>query len=272
MEILLFYISTNSKVLDFINYLEDEIYILGYKSIKVPIEIDQIKTINYSEGSIAISIGGDGTVLYVARLLANTNIPIFPVNFGNLGFITEIKKNELIHILKSFIENKIETQKRIVIKSDIISNNEIKTYKALNDIVITRSNVCKIIDLDLYINQEYVCRYRADGLIIATPTGSTAYSLSAGGPILEPELENIIITPICPHSLRVRPLVIDASKEIQIRVISNTPQIITFDGQITFEITNKDLITIKKDGYVNIVKPENRSFFNVLKEKLNWLD
>jgi len=272
MNFLLFYIEGNTKVLSFLEYLEEEIELLGFNSKRIPISISGVTDIDIEKGSIAISIGGDGTVLYVGRLLVKTDIPIFPVNYGNLGFITEIKKNEIIHILKSYLENKIEIQKRIVLSATIFKRDSSTKENALNDVVVTRSNMCKIIDIDLYVNQEYVCRYRSDGLIVATPTGSTAYSLSAGGPILEPDLDNIIITPICPHSLRVRPLVIDGNKEIQIRLASNNPQMITMDGQITYEITNKDIITIKKAGYINIVKPENRSFFNVLKEKLNWLE
>jgi NAD+ kinase len=139
--------------------------------------------------------------------------------------------------------------------------------------VITRHSLCKLIEVELMVNGEYVCRYRADGLIVSTPTGSTAYSLSASGPILEPDLDNILITPICPHSLRVRPLVVSGDKTLEFRILSDETQMLTIDGQEWYYLNPEEIVVIKKaEKKVRLAKPDKRTFYTVLKEKLNWLD
>lgn len=276
MRALVFF-SEKKNVSHFIKYLEEELFLLNVESRFISVSIDDQKELDFKvnpETDFAISIGGDGTVLMVARTLLKHQIPIFPVNFGNLGFITEIKKNELITLIKKHLDKNVFFEERLMLESTIISDKSIvqKNY-ALNDVVVTRSSWCKLIEVELSINGDYVCRYRADGLIIATPTGSTAYSLSAGGPILEPDLNSIVITPICPHSLRVRPLVISSNKEIEIRVVSDANQMLNHDGQNQTDLNTDDIVLIKATPQkIRLAKPDKRNFYTVLKEKLNWLD
>lgn len=276
MRALIFY-AERKNIASFVRYLEEEFYLLKIHTITIPLSPDKKQKINFEcnpQEDFAVSLGGDGTMLGVARFLYPWNIPIFPVNFGNLGFITEIKNNEIVPMIKNYLENQVVFEERILLESRIFSLNADENVSiAMNDVVITRKTPCKIIDLEVLVNQEYFCRYRADGLIIATPTGSTAYSLSASGPILEPTLENIVITPICPHSLRVRPLVLPADKQIEIRVLGSEDNLLTIDGQETYDIDSQNIIFVKTaPKKIRLAKPEKRSFYNVLKEKLNWLD
>lgn len=276
MRALIFF-SEKKNVAQFVQYLEEELFLLGISAQVIPLKIGEKPVLDFkinSKEDFAISVGGDGTVLRVARLVYPINIPIFPVNFGNLGFITEIKKNEIIQIIQKYKQKHIFFDERLMLEAEVLSLKE-KKFKgiALNEAVVSRNFLYKLLELELTIDKEYVCRYRADGLIIATPTGSTAYSLSAGGPILEPDLQNFVITPLCPHSLRVRNLVVSAKKEIAIRVLSEEKQLLTLDGQDSFELQPEDIIVIKAAAHpVKIAKPDQRTFYSVLKEKLDWLD
>ena len=223
---------------------------------------------------LAFSLGGDGTVLYSARLLADAGIPILPVNLGNFGFITEISKNEWEEAFEKYLDGSLRIGERILLRGKVFRDGEeIRNVTALNDMVISSAGISKLVNLSVCLSEFPLLRYRADGVIVATPTGSTAYSAAAGGPILHPEMNAMILNPICPFTLSHRPLVIPTDESIRIRVDPNqrTEVIFTTDGQNVFPLKEKDSISIAAAEHrVKLVQTDQRTFYTVLKEKLNW--
>ncbi len=224
--------------------------------------------------SLVITLGGDGTVLYCSRLFSPYNTPIFAINFGEIGFITEIEKNTWKDALESFINNNYTLKKHLLIKVSVFRDNA-KIYEAncLNDAVITANGAAKIINLDVYVENLYLGKYKADGIIVSTPTGSTAYSAAAGGPLLYPEMDAFILTPICPYSLSNRAIILPVDKEIRINIEKEqrVEIILTTDGQEIFKLKKNDSVVIEKSPYrAHIIKAEKNVFFNKVKAKLNW--
>ena len=215
---------------------------------------------------IAIIVGGDGTILRAARFYAPLNIPIFGINLGRLGFLAQVKIAELEAGLEKFVKGDFRIDERLM-----LSLNENETI-ALNDIVVKSSNNSKTVEFMVYLNNKPVCNYLADGIIISTPTGSTAYTLSAGGPVVEPSLEALVLVPICPHTLNARPLVIPANEKIEIRSKNDNENFSVFvDGQIN--ICAKETVVIgKADAKAKIILlgKDDDGFYKVLREKLNW--
>lgn len=207
---------------------------------------------------LIISLGGDGTLLNVAKKYIDT--PVMGINTGNLGYLTVATKDELYDCLKVIKNNEFEIEERLMLNGNMNSNSII----ALNDIVISRGNYAKMIDLKLYIDDRFVDTYRGDGLIISTPTGSTAYSLSAGGPIVEPSIDVVIITPICSHSIKQRPLVVSADSNIKIESQNNF--MIVADGEEG--VTDNRILISKYDKKIKLVKLKNSFFFDKVREKL----
>ncbi|MCX7696033.1 MAG: NAD(+)/NADH kinase [Caloramator sp.] len=252
------------------------------KGFMVYIEYDlklnhcNINTVNreimYINSDFIIVLGGDGTILGVARDLIKYNTPILGVNLGNLGFITEVEFKDLYTSLESIKNGNYKIEERMMIKADIYrEQNKLKTYYALNDVCITRGNILKLVKLNAYIGNNLVDKYNADGLIISTPTGSTAYSLSAGGPIVNPKMHLMLITPICPHSLKSRTIVVSEEDEIVIEVYENQngKVYLTADGQEGCQVLPKDRIHIfKAQNSLRLIKTTNRSFYDILRNKL----
>jgi len=207
---------------------------------------------------LLISLGGDGTLLNIAKKYLDT--PIMGINTGNLGYLTVSNKDNLHELLKKIKSDEIEIEERILIDGSLGREGII----ALNDIVISRGNYAKMIDTKLYIDGKYVDNYRGDGLIISTPTGSTAYSLSAGGPIVEPELDVILITPICAHSIKQRPIVVSVDRNIEIK--SENEFLVVADGEEGLK--SKDIRITKYNKKVKLVKLKNSFFFDTVREKL----
>jgi len=207
---------------------------------------------------LLISLGGDGTLLNIAKKYLDT--PIMGINTGNLGYLTVSNKDNLQDLLKKIKNNEFEIEERILIEGNLDS----ECILALNDIVISRGNYAKMIDTNLYIDGKYVDNYRGDGLIISTPTGSTAYSLSAGGPIVEPNLDVILITPICSHSIKQRPIVVSVDRNIEIK--SENEFLVVADGEEGLKI--KDISVTKHNKKVKLVKLKNSFFFDTVREKL----
>lgn len=215
---------------------------------------------------VAFIIGGDGTFLGCARYLAPYSIPLLGINTGRLGFLSQLKPDEMEKGIDKILNNEYVIQERLMIKSEYGT--------ALNDIVIKGGEISRTAQLFLYINGKHVCDYLADGIIISTPTGSTAYTLSAGGPVVVPELEAFVIVPICPHSLTTRPIVIPSSEKIEVRVNINSGFVyITHDGQENLQLDSGKTISITKNDYkarlINL-KNENNGFYSILREKLHW--
>ncbi len=234
-----------------------------------PIKKDEIP----ADIEMIIVLGGDGTLLSVARQVWNKNIPILGVNLGALGFLTEITLDELYPVLERVLRNDFQINEREVLNVGVIRKGKrIAEFIVLNDAVINKGALARIIDLETTINGEYLSTFRSDGLIISTPTGSTAYNLSAGGPIVYPSLHTIIITPICPHTLTIRPIIIP--DDVKIRALLNSRNeevILTLDGQQGFALEFEDIVEVgKADGRILLIKSPYRQYFELLREKLKW--
>jgi len=235
--------------------------IKGYQRRTIPSKVD-----------IIIVFGGDGTLLSVTRLVGKRSIPILGVNLGGLGFITEISKEEICRDVSIILSGKCEFEERIMLQAEVIrKRKKYKRYNALNDVVINKSAIARMIELDIRINRQDVTTFRADGLIISTPTGSTAYSLSAGGPIMYPTLESFLVTPICPHTLTSRPIVIPDDFVLDIVVRKGDDVYLTIDGQEGCALQVKDRVSIRKaDFKTRFLHLYDRDYFRVLRTKLKW--
>jgi NAD+ kinase len=222
---------------------------------------------------LIIVLGGDGTLLSAARAIGKREIPLFPVNLGGLGFLTAISVEDFYPELERAFRGEHRIAKRKLLNTEIVRNGKvIASFEALNDAVLTKASLARMIDLDAYVDEQFVCAYKADGLIIATPTGSTAYSLSAGGPIIFPSVPAICLTPICPHMLTNRPVLVPATSII--RVLSHSPDesvYLTIDGQVGTPVGEGDTMVCRSSEYsLRLIRPPHMMFFDVLRQKLNW--
>ena len=257
---------------------------LNSKKIKVCIEGNMGKEIGKEELNcpaekflkkvdLIISLGGDGTLLRAARLAAAEDIPVFGVNLGGLGFLTQIGIDDLEKSLEKLYQGRYFLDERMMLNCTVKrKEEEVKKFTALNDIVIGKGAFARIICLATYVNNDYVITYSADGLVISTSTGSTAYSLSAGGPIVDPNINSIILTPICPHTLSARPFIIGENDQVKITLESGEEKImVTIDGQEGFILKPKDEVIIKKSGHkARLITFKEKSFYAILREKLRW--
>ena len=220
-----------------------------------------------------VVLGGDGTMLNVARLVCERGVPILGVNLGGLGFITEVQKEEICDAMDKTLSGEYSIEDRMMLTAHIHRHGEkIAEYTVLNDVVINKGALARIIDLETYINKAYVTIFKADGLIVSTPTGSTAYSLSAGGPVLYPTLDCIILTPICPHTLTNRPTVLPDDALIEIILKSASEDVfLTLDGQVGFSLRKDDVVEIKRSPFkTRLIIPFERAYFQILRTKLKW--
>ncbi|MGN0374316.1 MAG: NAD(+)/NADH kinase [Butyrivibrio sp.] len=220
-------------------------------------------------------LGGDGTLIQAARDLGVVSIPVFGINIGNLGFLTEIDMERAFPAIDSLIKDEYFKDIRMILNGTVIRNGkEVYSGEALNDIVLNREGPLRVIHFDIYVNGEFLIRYRADGLIVATPTGSTAYNLSAGGPIVRPGTESIVMTPICPHMLNKSSVIFGKDDELEIRLatrgITDGKRAVTFDGDHYFELVEGDRIIIKKSSRkATFIRTENHNFLQILRNKLS---
>ena len=263
-------------------YVEEEMGNLLFTSgsslrVGPPLSDSYINSVERSEipnhVEMIIVLGGDGTLLSVARLVRDHEVPILGVNLGGLGFLTEITLEELYRVLERVIQGDFITDERVVLNAAVIRRGErMAEFTVLNDAVINKGALARIIDLETTINGEYLTTFKSDGLIISTPTGSTAYNLSAGGPIVYPSLHSIIITPICPHTLTNRPIMVP--DDVEIRAILKAKQqevILTLDGQQGFYLEFEDVVEVRKaESRILLIKSPYRHYFEVLREKLKW--
>lgn len=223
---------------------------------------------------LAIAIGGDGTILKAAGIVANHNVPLLGINRGQLGFLADIPAESVEEHLEQILKGNFVEDDRFQLHCQVERNDStIIESDAFNDVVIQKWNIAKLIQLTIYVNGKLVNSLRSDGLIIASPTGSTAYALSGGGPILHPSLDALVLVPICPHTLSNRPIVIDGNSIVEIVV--GTPEIdharLTCDGEIISELATGDSITIhKKDNKIKLIHPADHDHFNILRAKLKW--
>lgn len=227
---------------------------------------------------LVIALGGDGTLLRAARAVVGTDVPVLGVNLGRLGFLTAFPDAELEAGLETVVEGRALLDHRFTLRARIEGSGQVKADKlfALNDIVVHTSGAARVTPLTLHVgsgdSREEVGSFAADGVILATPTGSTAYSMSAGGPIIVPEVECIVVTPICPHSLAVRPLVIPATQEVSVRSLDpEAEHQVTMDGQVERVLAPADAVIVSREAHaVKLVRLPGQTFFGTLRRKLNW--
>jgi NAD+ kinase len=222
---------------------------------------------------LIIVLGGDGTLLSAARATGSREIPLFAVNLGSLGFLTAITTDSLFLELERVLAGQSKVSKRRMLHVELLRGDTVRcTYEALNDIVVTKASIARMIEVEAYVNSHFMCSYRADGLILASPTGSTAYSLAAGGPIVFPTVEAICITPICPHTLTNRPVIVPSDVFISIvNRATDDAAFLTVDGQVGEPLHEGDRInSSRSDHFIHLVRPPQNSFFDVLRQKLKW--
>ena len=225
------------------------------------------------EAELLLVLGGDGTMLGAARDAAPRGVPILPINMGSLGFLTSFTAEELYPALEDTLAGRAAMEERVLLLVERVhEGNTLTEQRVLNDSVVHKGTLARMIELELYIDGAFVCRYRADGLIVATPTGSTAYSMSAGGPIVHPKVESILITPICPHTLSDRPVVVPDTSVIELRLSHTADSVfLTMDGQTGVPMQVGDRVRITRAfERLKLIHPANKTYFEILRNKLRW--
>ncbi|HCC06910.1 MAG TPA: NAD(+) kinase [Clostridiales bacterium] len=236
------------------------------------IELSEIPDKNID---IIMAIGGDGTILGLAREVYHYDVPIIGINLGRIGFLAEVEIGDMENIVTFLEKGKYEIEERIMVEASITSDPDRKDMIGLNDIVINRGSFSRMIEVEIHINGKYVDKYFADGVIISTPTGSTAYNLSAGGPLLMPDALMMVITPVCPHSLSARPIVVSYTHRICVKLSEEAENekevpMLTIDGQEGIELSGKEDIYIKKaEKTIKLIKPKGINYYDILRKKLN---
>jgi len=225
---------------------------------------------------LAIVVGGDGTLLNAARALADHHVPLVGVNLGRLGFLTDISHDNMTEYLGDILQGHYITEERFLLNSTIIRQGEkLNEASAFNDVVIHKWNVARMIELETYINGKLLNQQRSDGLIISTPTGSTAYALSAGGPIIDPTLNALLLVPVCPHTMSNRPIVVGGDNEVEVVICERNHDNaqVTCDGQISFGLSSGDRILIKKkEQSIQLIHPSQHDHYEILRAKLHWAE
>jgi len=226
-----------------------------------------------SSVDLMLVLGGDGTMIATARLVGDEEVPVLGVNYGGLGYLTEFRIEELYDSLEMILAGNYRLDKRVMLDVELHRSNAlVANNRVLNDVVINKSALARIIEIETYLNTQFVSSFRADGLIVSTPTGSTAYNLSAGGPVIFPSMNAVVITPICPFTLSNRPLVVPDDAVIELFLKTDSEDVaLTLDGQVGFPLNFDDRVLIRKSRTTfNLIQPSNRNYFDVLRDKLRW--
>ncbi|MEW6585395.1 MAG: NAD(+)/NADH kinase [Nitrospirota bacterium] len=234
----------------------------GYPRSEIPSLVDVI-----------VVLGGDGTLISIARMAASKGVPILGVNIGGLGFLAAVHREDLLDAMGKVLTGNCPIEERMMLSACVLRHSEcIAEYVVMNDVVVNKGALARIFDLETYVNHTYIATFKADGLIVSTPTGSTAYALSAGGPILYPTLNSIILAPICPHTLTNRPIVLPDDDVIEVFLKSESEDVfLTLDGQVGFSLKMNDIIEIKKSPFkTRLFIPCEKDYFHILRTKLKW--
>ena len=222
---------------------------------------------------LVVVLGGDGTLLGAARKVGHYGLPILGINLGGLGFLTEIPVEMLYQDMEKVINGEISVEPRLMLQARVLRNGEEKCrFTVLNDVVINKGALARIIDLRVSVDNHFLTTFRADGLIVSTPTGSTGYNLSAGGPILYPDLEALILTPICPFTLTHRPIIVPDTSVIDVQMGENSEEVVlTFDGQVGFDLVDNDRVVISKsEKKLKLIKSPDQDYYDIIRTKLKW--
>lgn len=261
------------EVMEWLQQRSIEVY------LEAPLAADMGAGEGYPGGSIPplvdliMVLGGDGTLISVARQVGDLRVPILGVNLGSLGFLTEITLQELYPVLEEVLRGHFNVSHRIMIEATVRRNGKSAgRFKVLNDVVINKGTLARIIDMKAFVDDDYLTTFRADGLIIATPTGSTAYNLAAGGPIVYPGLQCLVISPICPHMLTNRPIIVSDNATVRVEVQSTDEEVMfTADGQVGMPLKGGDVVEVRKSrNSTLLVKSPTKNYFEVLRTKLRW--
>ena len=236
--------------------------------------VQQVETDKLAgEVDLMLVLGGDGTMIATARLIGDQEVPVLGINYGGLGYLAEFRIEELFSALESILSGNYRLDRRVMLAVELRRGNDPpKTSRVLNDVVINKSALARIIEIETYFDRYFVNSFRSDGLIVSTPTGSTAYNLSAGGPVIFPSMNAVVITPICPFTLSNRPIVVPDNAEIELLLKTDNEEVaLTLDGQVGFPMEVEDRVVIRKSRTTfNIIQPSNRNYFDVLRDKLRW--
>jgi NAD+ kinase len=261
---------------DLINWLEE-------RNCLPMVESQLARLIGYNKGmaekdireqaELVVVLGGDGTLISVARLFSGKDVPIVGVNLGSLGFLTEVTVEELYPLLERSLKGDPRVSERMMLEVALCRDGrEIEKWQVLNDMVINKGALARIVDLETRVNRHFLATFKADGLIVSTPTGSTGYSLAAGGPIIHPLMSCVVITPICPHTLTNRPIVVTDDSIISITIASQDEKVfLTLDGQVGFKLEPGDIIEVRRAlKNTSLVMSGERDYFEILRTKLKW--
>ncbi len=265
-------------------FLHDKARLLQGYGVSVTIEADTAEKLSITDlprialteigdvSDLVVVLGGDGTMLSMARALLDAEVPLVGINHGRLGFLTDLTNDHISQVIKQLLQGEYTAEKRMLLGAEIYRNGHLlSTARALNDIVISKGGLARLIELELTIDGNFVHRQRSDGLISSTPTGTTAYALSAGGPLLHPTLEAITLVPICPHTLSNRPIAIDSRSVVEVTLVQADDARVHFDGQLHAELLEGDRVVVKRlEKCITLLHPPGHSHYEVLREKLNW--
>ncbi len=269
-------VDTLSSVIDFLLSREMEIVLDEFSAALIPNASLRVtgKDAIDADCDLAIAIGGDGTMLRAAHLLADYDIPLLGINRGRLGFLADVPAHAITATLSQVLTGEYIEDIRFQLYCEVIRNDKhLMETHAFNDVVIQKGNVAKLVELDTFVNDDLLHHQRSDGMIIASPTGSTAYALSGGGPIVHPDLDALVLVPICPHTLSTRPIVVDGNSTIKVVLVTQQVEIakLTCDGEIVCELDVGDFVIIeKRNRKIRLIHPVGHDHFNILRAKLGW--
>lgn len=240
-----------------------------------PVSADEIRADSALSlnADLIVVLGGDGTMISTARMIGDADVLVLGINYGSLGYLTDFRIEEMFPALESITTGQYEIDRRVMLDAEHWRDNEkLAAGRVLNDVVINKAALARIIEIDVNLNGLFVNSFRADGLIVSTPTGSTAYNLSAGGPIIYPSMNAVVLTPICPFTLTNRPIVVPDTAEIELTLDNeNEGVVLSLDGQTGYPMEAQDRVVIRKSKTTfNLVQPANRNYFDVLRDKLKW--
>lgn len=265
------------QILMLANFLADrQVGVLIEENTAEQSDIREYASVNINDignkAELAVVVGGDGTMLSAARTLVDYDIPLVGINRGRFGFLTDLSAESMLPCMEKILAGKYTIEERILLSAEISRYGEvIDQGRALNDVVVNKSGVARLIELEVYIDGQFVYRQRSDGLILATPTGTTAYSLSAGGPILHPTLDAIAMVPICPHTLSNRPIAINSASKVEIALIHAEDARVHFDGQVQVSLQQGDTVLVQRiDKTISLLHPAAHSHYGMLRDKLGW--
>ena len=265
---------------DAVQAAKDAAKLLQKRGVEAFADIDSAKEVgleavsmdSFGDASLVLAIGGDGTLIRAAHLIGSLQTPIMGVHYGRFGFVTQVLPEQFEQTLNRFLDDECEVERRMMIQTELVRDKEVvATLHSLNESVVQRSATSRMLTFDVHVDGDVVSRYPADGVMVSTPTGSTAYNLSAGGPVVDPRLEAMVMTAILPHTLSARSLILRAESEVEIKVESREDAVLSCDGHSRLHLLSGDFVRVtKSERYVNLICVSKHDFFEKLADRLQW--